>query len=148
VASAGKYSVWSAEGLPSMFRVGGWVVGSVLVGLQVGSAWQPVGWRAGKGSIGLVAHLFFQCTVGWRSLPWARGSGCQSFSFFWFFTSAKHISSISTKFLIHGVYTVCFCVPVSILDPLLCPQQRVYQITSPSAALSMVRCPVITRISK
>jgi hypothetical protein len=25
------------------------------------------------------AHLFTQCNMAWRRLPWARGSGCQSF---------------------------------------------------------------------
>jgi hypothetical protein len=62
--------------------------------------------------------------AGWQALTlWACGvvawwvSGCQSFSSLWYFASAKHVSSISSRFLIHRVYAVCVCVLVTILDP-------------------------------
>jgi hypothetical protein len=67
-------------------------------------------------SMGVAACLFFQCIMAWRSLPWARGSGCQSFSSPLCFTSAKHVSSISARSLIHGAHAVCVYVPVTILD--------------------------------
>jgi hypothetical protein len=77
VAPAGKYFVWSAEGLPSTFG---------------GSGWQ---W-----AVRVVTHFFFQCIVAWRILPQDRGSGCQSFSSPCCFTSAKHVSRVSTRSLI------------------------------------------------
>jgi hypothetical protein len=87
-----------------------WPVG--LVGGNPASQW------LGGGGVGVVAHLFFQCIVVWRSLLQARGSGCQSFSSPLCFTSAKGVSSISARSLIHGAHAVCICVPVAILDPL------------------------------
>jgi hypothetical protein len=62
--------------------------------------------------------LFSQCNVAWRSFPWARGSGYQSFDSPYCFISAKCGSSVSVRFWSHGAHTVCFCVPVTILDPL------------------------------
>jgi hypothetical protein len=35
----------------------------------------PVVQHVGSGSMRVVACLFFQCIVAWRSLPWARDSG-------------------------------------------------------------------------
>jgi hypothetical protein len=32
------------------------------------------------------------------------------------FTSAKHVSSVTAKSLIHGAHAICGCVPVAILD--------------------------------
>jgi hypothetical protein len=78
---------------------------------------EPVASGSGSG-VGVVVHLFSQCIMAWRSLPWARSSGCQSFNSPWCFTSAKHGSSVSARSQIHGVYTVCICVPVAILNPL------------------------------
>jgi hypothetical protein len=96
VAPAVKYSVWSAEGLPSM------------IGAAGQQAWQ---------TCGVVAHLFFQCTMVWRSLPRAMCSGCRCFSSPFCFTSAQCVSSVSARSLIHEVHAVCVCAPVTILDP-------------------------------
>jgi hypothetical protein len=71
----------------------------------------------GSSSVGVVACLFSQFIVAWSNLPWARGSGCQSFNSLWCFTSAKHGSSISARSLIHRAHAVCVCVPIVILDP-------------------------------
>jgi hypothetical protein len=87
-------------------------------GGPVGQRWGPRGWRWRCGGGGSGAHLSFQCIMMCRSLPWARGSGCQSFSSLWFFTSAKCVSRISAKSLIPGPHTVSICVPIAILDPL------------------------------
>jgi hypothetical protein len=65
------------------------------------------------------ALLFFQCNVAWRSFVWAGGSGCWSLDSSWFFFSAKCGSSISARFFIYRVHTVCFCTLVAILDPSL-----------------------------
>jgi hypothetical protein len=70
----------------------------------------------GASSMGVVAHLFSQCIVTWRSLSQARGSGCQCFIFPWCFISAKSDSSVSARSLIHRAHTACVCVPVAILD--------------------------------
>jgi hypothetical protein len=35
---------------------------------------------AAGSNIGVVAHLFSDCIMAWRSLLWARGSGCQCFN--------------------------------------------------------------------
>jgi hypothetical protein len=51
------------------------------------------------------------------SLPQARGSECRSFGCLWCFTSAKCVSIISAKSLVHGAHAVCGCVPVAILEP-------------------------------
>jgi hypothetical protein len=37
----------------------------------------------------VVAHLFSQGNMAWRSFLWARGSWCQSFDSSWCFISAK-----------------------------------------------------------
>jgi hypothetical protein len=75
-------------------------------------------WASGlvDSGVGMVVCLFFQCIVVWRKLPRARGSGCQSFRSPFSFTSAKSVSSISARSLIHGAHAVCVCVPVAILD--------------------------------
>jgi hypothetical protein len=70
---------------------------------------------------GTEAPLFYLCNMAWRSFPWARGSGCQSFDVFWCFISAKCGSSISAMFLIYRPHAVCFCSLVTILDPPSCP---------------------------
>jgi hypothetical protein len=51
----------------------GWRCGHLL-GLQ--GEVTAVAWRVSSGDVGVVAHLFCQCIVLWRSLPRARGSGC------------------------------------------------------------------------
>jgi hypothetical protein len=53
-----------------MFGAGGWWSG----GQVVAAGRSAVRW--GGGSVGVVARLFFQCILAWRSLQWARGSGC------------------------------------------------------------------------
>jgi hypothetical protein len=71
VVPAGKYSVWSAEGLQVTFGAGGQQT-------VAGSLWQ---WEeASSGGMGVAAHLFSQCQciVAQKSLPRARGSGCQN----------------------------------------------------------------------
>jgi hypothetical protein len=92
------------------------VVGSYLAGWLAEAPvdrglegpWMVVGWRM------VATHLLFQCIMAWRRLPWARGSGCWSFSSSWCFTLAKCVSSISATSLIHRVHAVCVCVPVAI----------------------------------
>jgi phosphatidylserine synthase len=66
------------------------------------------------GSMGVAAHLFFQCILLWRKLPPAKGSGCQSFSSLLCFTSAKCVSIISVRSLIHRTHAVCVCVCVCV----------------------------------
>jgi hypothetical protein len=79
----------------------GWLVGSSMwpavacVRLQLaGGSGQR--WWCGGGSC-----LFPQCTVAWRRLPQARGSGCQNFDSPWCFTSAEYGSSVLGRSLIH-----------------------------------------------
>jgi hypothetical protein len=67
----------------------------------------------------VAAHLFSQWNVVWRSLPQARVSRCWCFDSPWCFTSAKHVSRISARSLIHGAHTVCLCAPVAIWDLLV-----------------------------
>jgi hypothetical protein len=62
------------------------------------------------------ALLFSQCNVAWRSFPWARDSGCQSFDFPCCFISAKCGSSVSERYWSLGVHAVCFYALVIILD--------------------------------
>jgi hypothetical protein len=68
------------------------------------------------GGVEVVTHLFFQCIVAWRSLPQVRGSECQSFSSSLCFTSAKCVSRVSARSLIHVAHAVCICVPVTVLN--------------------------------
>jgi hypothetical protein len=91
------------------------MLGSHLFGLpKVSQAHlEPV--AGGSSGVGVVAPLFSQCFVAWRSLPQARGSECQSFNSPWCFTSAKCGSSVSVSSLIHRAYAVCIYVPVAIL---------------------------------
>jgi hypothetical protein len=50
--------------------------GAHLVGLlEVSQAFLEL--VASGGSVEVVAFLFSQCIVVWRSLPWARGSGAK-----------------------------------------------------------------------
>jgi hypothetical protein len=63
--------VWSSEGLPSTCE----------------ACIQQRRWGRWHGSQG---PLVSQYVMEWRSLPWARGSGCQSFKSPWGFTSTKH----------------------------------------------------------
>jgi hypothetical protein len=91
-------------------------------------SWRPVGQRAvsspaglwamasqGHGSMGVVAHLFFQCMVVWWRLPWLGVKGAEV-SALPGAPSVKCVSSISARSLIHRIYAVCICVPVTILD--------------------------------
>jgi hypothetical protein len=105
----------------------GWqVVAWLFYGVEAWWACVAGAWRAcgvgGEGLAGLRdgsgmgACLFFQCIMAWRVLPWARGSGCWSFSSPWCFISAKCVSCISARSLIHGAHAVCIYVPVAILD--------------------------------
>jgi hypothetical protein len=122
-APVGKYSVWSTEGLPSIFGPGSrQASGRALA--ACGSAWgwacdqcvsRLVGLWVGGGGVGVVACLFFQCVMAWRSLPHVRGSQYWSFRSPWCFTSAKHVSSISQ--VPDSQSSHCVCVPVAILDP-------------------------------
>jgi hypothetical protein len=116
-----------------VFFLGGWVCPWDYAGLSQWCLWEyhvmlicsPVGLldvsQAGLelayGDAG--ALLFFQCNVAWRSFVWAGGSGCWSLDSSWFFFSAKCGSSISARFFIYRVHTVCFCTLVAILDPSL-----------------------------
>jgi hypothetical protein len=72
-------------------------------------------WQTMAAAAGLAACLFSQCH-GVEKPSIARVSGCQWFNSPWCFTSTKHGSNISAMSLIHGAYTVCICVPVTILD--------------------------------
>jgi hypothetical protein len=59
-----------------------------------------------------------QCNVAWRSLIRVVGSACRCFdSSWWFFLPSVAPASLA-KLLIYGVYAVCFCPLVAILDPL------------------------------
>jgi hypothetical protein len=80
---------------------------------------RPVGQQGAAQWAGrCAAHLFSQCIMAWRSLPWARGSGCQSFSSPWSLPQPS-VSPASHTSLIHVVHTVCVCVVVAILDLLV-----------------------------
>jgi hypothetical protein len=57
----------------------------------------PAGWQWAA------AHLFFQCVMTWRRLPWARGSGCRSFSSSLCFTSAKYVSKVPDPWSSHSL---------------------------------------------
>jgi hypothetical protein len=96
--------VWSDECLPNTFGADEWWV----------DLW--VGQRVGGSSMGVATHWFFQCIVVWRSLPWVRGSECQSFSSPCCSSSAKCVSRISARSLIHRAHTVFICVTIAILD--------------------------------
>jgi hypothetical protein len=92
------------------------MLGAYLFGLlEVSQACLELVAGGGIG-MGVAAHLFSQCIVAWRSLPWARGSACQSFNSPCSFTSTKHGSSISARSLIHRAHAVCICVPAAILN--------------------------------
>jgi hypothetical protein len=93
-----------------------WVVGLRPSGAV--SLWARGQWPDGSaygGGVGVAACLFFQCFVVWRIFPWARGSGCQSFSSPLCFASATHVSSVSARSLIHGAHAVCVCALAAIL---------------------------------
>jgi hypothetical protein len=51
----------------------------------------------------------------WRWFTWARGSEC-CFSSPWCFTSAKSVSHVSEKSLVHRAHMICSCVAIAILD--------------------------------
>jgi hypothetical protein len=61
-------------------------------------------------------HLFSQSNVVWRSIPWAKSSGCQGFDSPWCFTSAKCGFSISARFWSHRAHAFWFCTLVAILE--------------------------------
>jgi hypothetical protein len=59
--------------------------------------------------------LVSQCNVVWRSPVRARGSGCPSFAYSWWFFSAKCGSSISARFQNYGAHAVGYLPLVTIL---------------------------------
>jgi hypothetical protein len=81
VVPAGKYSVWSAEGLPGMSRaISWWAVagGGDGGGGDGGGEWGGGRWGWGGGSWWQWhAHLFSQCIVRWRSISPAGGQGAK-----------------------------------------------------------------------
>jgi hypothetical protein len=77
----------------------------------VAGGWRPVACRGGD--IGQPTCCLY--IMAWRSLPQAKGSGCQSFNSPWHFTSTKCDFSVSARSLIQGANTVCICVPVAIV---------------------------------
>jgi hypothetical protein len=92
---------------------GGWqsgrLAGGSLAGLRGGSlvGWQAAAWWACGVEVWLagrraVTHLFFQCIMTWRSLLWAKNSGCQSFSSPLCFTAAICVTNVSARSLIPG----------------------------------------------
>jgi hypothetical protein len=89
---------WFVPGVAEEYCV---MLGSHLFGLpKVSQACLELA-TCSSGSVGVAAHMFSQCIMMWRRLPWARGSGCQSFNSdfnSWCFTSAKCSSSISARF--------------------------------------------------
>jgi hypothetical protein len=85
-----------------------------LICLPVGLSLQA-GLEVAFGSVGVL--LFSQCNVAWRSFVQAGGLGCRSFDSSWCFFSAKCNSGVSAKFLIYRIHSICFCPPVTILDP-------------------------------
>jgi hypothetical protein len=103
----------------------GLVVQQALGVLHLGG---PVGcWPSrptDSSGVAVAACLFFQCIVAWRRLPQARGPGYQSFSSPLCFTSAKHVSSISARSLIHRAHTVYICVPFTIFGS--SPEYRIF----------------------
>jgi hypothetical protein len=82
---------WQAHRLVGGQQTDGWCSGRAVAGGPMGRGLVSL-WGRGlvclwpgsgvvdqwveSGGVGLVAHLFFQCIVVQRSLPWARGSGC------------------------------------------------------------------------
>jgi hypothetical protein len=79
-----------------------------LTDLYTGS-WPP-------SHIDLCHFKISQCNVTWRSFVQAGGSGCKSFTYSWWFFSAKCGSRVSARFLIYGSRAVCFLPLVAILD--------------------------------
>jgi hypothetical protein len=70
---------------------------------------RPMGWGLGRMAVFLVGcHLEKPSTI--------YGFRVHTFSSPWCFTSAKCISSISAKSVVHGARAVCNSVPVAILD--------------------------------
>jgi hypothetical protein len=88
------------------------MLGAHLFGLPNVS---QAGLEPASGSTG--ALLFSQCNIAWRSFAWASGSECRSFNSSWCLISTKCGFSISSRFLIYGAHSVCFCALVAILDP-------------------------------
>jgi hypothetical protein len=91
-------------GVVSLPRELCWFIVGVAGGILCDIWFSPVGLlnvsQAGlepvSGSV--AALLFSQCNMAWRSFPWARGLGCQSFHFPCCFISTKCGSSISARF--------------------------------------------------
>jgi hypothetical protein len=75
VAPPGKYSVWSAEGLPRTLGAGGWQAGRWRSVCWWAGGRAAAWWADGRG-MGLTVRLFFQSIMAWRSLPLAGGSQC------------------------------------------------------------------------
>jgi hypothetical protein len=96
-----------------------WFIPGVAGGISC-DAWLSPVWSAEClpsrfGAVEASALLSSLCNVAWRFPP-ARGSGV-SFDSPWCFISSKSWSSVSARFLIHGVHTVYFCTLVAILAP-------------------------------
>jgi hypothetical protein len=112
-------SCWFIPGVAEGYHV---MLGAHLFGLpKVSQACLELvatgGDSNGSSGMGMVAHLFSQCIVAWRSLPQARSSGYQSFNSPLCFTFAKCGFSVSASSLIYGAHAVHICAPVTILDP-------------------------------
>jgi hypothetical protein len=92
----GGWERQSAQGAMLVYPRRGW--GNTVCHLVL-TCWSaeclPRGLELASGGVG--ALLFPQCNVAWRSFPWARGSGCQSFDFPCCFISAKCGSSVSAS---------------------------------------------------
>jgi hypothetical protein len=94
-----------------------------LAGLRSGSKDLRSHALQSNGSVGLwgrawcaaPAILLVYCGLEKPSIE-LGGSECWCYSFLWCFTSAKYVSSLSAKSLVHGAQEVCGCVPVAILD--------------------------------
>jgi hypothetical protein len=101
-------------GFGRMWSWWGWEVGLRIGDPMACRAVAP--WAYGVG-LGMLHLLVFQYIMARRSLPRARGSECWCFSSPLCFTSAKGVSSLSAKSLVHRAQEVCSCVPVAISDP-------------------------------
>jgi hypothetical protein len=111
--------VQSAQGVMLVYPRGGWGNAVWCLVLTCLVCWMSPKLVWSQCLVVVAALLFSQCNVAWRSFLWARGSDCQSFDSPWCFISSKCGSSVSARFLIHGDHIVCFCILVTILDPLI-----------------------------
>jgi hypothetical protein len=107
----------SAQGAMLVYLRGGWGNIAWHLALIYLVCWMSPKQVWSRHLAAAVALLFSQCNVAWRSLPQARGSGCQSFDSPWCFISTNYGSGFSARFLIHGAHAVCFWTLVAVLDP-------------------------------